>query len=126
MAKVLILFINCSDSFDVRIYIIYQPTILGGREAFHAYIYIHSTCRTLFQLPLSFPGFKAYSNMPYVDVTSSTGKTRFKYTICTPASEEADEIDRNLPTLLFIHPVSIAEHIYYGVYSSFDVEKFWC
>ncbi|GAW03056.1 alpha beta hydrolase fold protein [Lentinula edodes] len=32
----------CSDSFDVRIYIIYQPTILGGREAFHAYIYIHT------------------------------------------------------------------------------------
>ncbi|KAJ4488698.1 Alpha/Beta hydrolase protein [Lentinula edodes] len=62
--------------------------------------------------------------MPCVDVTSSTGKTRFKYTICTPASEEADEIDRNLPTLLFIHPVSIAEHIYYAQFCDCQLRRF--
>ncbi|KAJ4483868.1 Alpha/Beta hydrolase protein [Lentinula aciculospora] len=62
--------------------------------------------------------------MPYVEVTSSTGKTRFKYTICTPSSEKAKEIDQNLPTLLFIHPISIAEHIYHPQFCDSQLRRF--
>ncbi|KAJ3795383.1 Alpha/Beta hydrolase protein [Lentinula aff. detonsa] len=62
--------------------------------------------------------------MPYVEVTSSTGKTIFKYTICTPASEEANEIDKGLPTLLFIHPVSIAEHIFHAQFNDPQLRRF--
>ncbi|KAF9064737.1 Alpha/Beta hydrolase protein [Rhodocollybia butyracea] len=55
--------------------------------------------------------------MPHVEVTSSTGNTRFKYTICTPTDAEATTIDPSLPTLLFIHPVSIAEHVFHAQFA---------
>ncbi|KIK69163.1 hypothetical protein GYMLUDRAFT_188693 [Collybiopsis luxurians FD-317 M1] len=62
--------------------------------------------------------------MPHVQITSSTGKTRFKYTICTPASAEAKSINRKLPTLLFIHPVSIAEHIFHSQFCDPQLRRF--
>ncbi|KAJ3821251.1 Alpha/Beta hydrolase protein [Lentinula raphanica] len=62
--------------------------------------------------------------MPHVQVTSSTGKINFKYTICTPACEEASEIDKSLPTLLFIHPISIAEHIYHAQFCDPRLRRF--
>lgn len=51
--------------------------------------------------------------MPFVQVTSSTGQTKFKYTICTPTCANAKSIKKNVPVLLFIHPMSIAEHIFH-------------
>ncbi|KAH7878293.1 Alpha/Beta hydrolase protein [Lentinula edodes] len=61
--------------------------------------------------------------MPFVEVTSSTGKTKFKYTICTPSSEEAKEIDAGLPTILFLHPVSLAEYLFTGQFSDQQLRR---
>ncbi|KAH7869244.1 alpha/beta-hydrolase [Lentinula edodes] len=55
--------------------------------------------------------------MPFAEVTSSTGKTRFKYTISTPNFEEAEQIDASLPTIVFFHPAFLAEHIFQAQFS---------
>lgn len=52
--------------------------------------------------------------MPFVEVTSSTGKTKFKTTISTPNSEDAEKIDASLPTIVFFHPAFLAEHTFQG------------
>ncbi|KAF8828439.1 hypothetical protein HHX47_DHR4000753 [Lentinula edodes] len=53
--------------------------------------------------------------MPFVEVTSSTGKTKFKTTISTPNSEDAEKIDASLPTIVFFHPAFLAEHTFQEV-----------
>lgn len=50
--------------------------------------------------------------MPTTKIKSSTGKTKFNYTISTPSSSSAKHIDKNLPTLLFIHAVYIGHQIF--------------
>ncbi|KAJ3926347.1 MAG: Alpha/Beta hydrolase protein [Lentinula lateritia] len=55
--------------------------------------------------------------MPFAEVTSSTGKTKFKYTISTPNSEDAEQIDAGLPTIVFFHPVFLAEHVFQAQFS---------
>ncbi|KAJ3885549.1 Alpha/Beta hydrolase protein [Lentinula edodes] len=55
--------------------------------------------------------------MPFAEVTSSTGKTKYKYTISTPNSEEAEQIDASLPTIVFFHPVFLAEHTFHVQFS---------
>ncbi|KAJ4469506.1 Alpha/Beta hydrolase protein [Lentinula edodes] len=45
------------------------------------------------------------------------GNTKFKYTISTPKSEEAEQIDAGLPTIVFFHPVFLAEHIFQAQFS---------
>ncbi|KAK0452659.1 alpha/beta-hydrolase [Armillaria borealis] len=40
--------------------------------------------------------------MPTTKIKSSTGKTKFNYTISTPSSSSAKHIDKNLPTLVHI------------------------
>ncbi|KIK60925.1 hypothetical protein GYMLUDRAFT_167349 [Collybiopsis luxurians FD-317 M1] len=62
--------------------------------------------------------------MLHAHITTSTGKVRFKYTICTPASSEAKSINPDLPTLLFIHPVSIAEHIFHSQFCDPQLRRF--
>ncbi|KAJ3885055.1 Alpha/Beta hydrolase protein [Lentinula edodes] len=55
--------------------------------------------------------------MPFVEVTSSTGKTKFKTTISTPNSEDAEKIDASLPTIVFFHPAFLAEHAFQAQFS---------
>ncbi|KIK50303.1 hypothetical protein GYMLUDRAFT_182934 [Collybiopsis luxurians FD-317 M1] len=62
--------------------------------------------------------------MPHIQITSSTGTVNFKYTISTPSSAEAKSIDPTLPTLLFIHPVSTAEHIFHSQFSDPKLRRF--
>ncbi|KAJ3925638.1 MAG: Alpha/Beta hydrolase protein, partial [Lentinula lateritia] len=64
------------------------------------------------------------STMPFAEVTSSTGKTNFKYTISTPNSEEAEKIDASLPTIVFFHPVFLAEHIFRAQFSDQKLRQY--
>ncbi|KAK0457977.1 alpha/beta-hydrolase [Desarmillaria tabescens] len=50
--------------------------------------------------------------MPTATVKLSTGKTTFNYTISTPSTSSAISIDRNLPTLLFIHAFYLGSRIF--------------
>lgn len=43
--------------------------------------------------------------MPFVEVSTSTGKTNFYYTISTPTCTNAKVIDPLLPVVLFFHPI---------------------
>ncbi|KAK0494503.1 alpha/beta-hydrolase [Armillaria luteobubalina] len=53
-------------------------------------------------------------------------KTKFNYTISTPSSPSAKHIDKNLPTLLFIHAVYIAQHIFQRQFEDPQIRKFNC
>ncbi|KIK56613.1 hypothetical protein GYMLUDRAFT_46939 [Collybiopsis luxurians FD-317 M1] len=44
--------------------------------------------------------------MPFVQVSTSTGKTRFHYTISTPTCANAESITAGLPVLLFFHAMA--------------------
>ncbi len=52
--------------------------------------------------------------MPFVKVTTSAGDAEIFYTVSTPSKDNADvkDIDRSLPTLLFIHAVFISQEIF--------------
>ncbi|KAJ3871122.1 hypothetical protein F5051DRAFT_434106 [Lentinula edodes] len=56
--------------------------------------------------------------MPFAKVTSRMGKTKFKDTISTPNSEEAKQIDAGLSTIVFFHPVFLAEYIFQAQFSN--------
>ncbi|KAJ3845835.1 Alpha/Beta hydrolase protein [Lentinula lateritia] len=62
--------------------------------------------------------------MPFAKVTSSTGKTKFKYTISTPNCGEAEKIDASLPTIVFFHPVFLAEHIFQAQFSNRELRQY--
>jgi hypothetical protein len=54
--------------------------------------------------------------MPQIKVKTSTGTVNFHYTISTPTNESAKAIDKNLPTLIFLHPAFIAQEIFQRMY----------
>ncbi|KAJ3759719.1 hypothetical protein EV360DRAFT_20782, partial [Lentinula raphanica] len=61
--------------------------------------------------------------MPTVSVTTSTGKTRFQYTISTPYSASAERLESDLPILLFLH--SLAFHnVFHSQFSDQELRKF--
>ncbi|KAL0581776.1 hypothetical protein V5O48_000253 [Marasmius crinis-equi] len=62
--------------------------------------------------------------MPSVKVKSSTGKTDFKYTISTPTNPNAKSIDKNLPTVLFIHAVYLSRDVYHLQFADPRVRRF--
>ncbi|KAJ3770018.1 Alpha/Beta hydrolase protein [Lentinula raphanica] len=61
--------------------------------------------------------------MPTVSVITSTGKTRFQYTISTPSSALAERLEPDLPILLFLH--SLAFHnVFHSQFSDQALRKF--
>lgn len=64
--------------------------------------------------------------MPTAKVKSSTGKTKFNYTISTPSSSSAKHIDKSLPTLLFIHPVYFGQQIFQRQFEDPQIRRFNC
>ncbi len=52
--------------------------------------------------------------MPSVKITTSAGNADIFYTVSTPSNDNADikDIDRSVPTLLFIHAVYLAQEIF--------------
>ncbi|KAK7044845.1 AB hydrolase-1 domain-containing protein [Favolaschia claudopus] len=50
--------------------------------------------------------------MPDIKIKSSAGSANIHYTISTPGNASAKSIDKNIPTVIFIHPVYIASEIF--------------
>ena len=51
--------------------------------------------------------------MPFVDISSTAGAAHMYYSIATPTNPSAQHIDRDLPTVIFLHPVYIASQIFH-------------
>ncbi|KAK0457972.1 alpha/beta-hydrolase [Desarmillaria tabescens] len=64
--------------------------------------------------------------MPTATVKSSTGKTTFNYIISTPSTSSATSIDRNLPTLLFIHAFYLGSQIFQQQLEDPQIRRFNC
>ncbi|KAF9264028.1 alpha/beta-hydrolase, partial [Marasmius fiardii PR-910] len=62
--------------------------------------------------------------MPSITVNSSTGTTKFKYTISTPAKTSAKSIDKNLPTVLFIPAVYLQRDIFHLQFGDPKLRRF--
>ncbi|KAK7437943.1 hypothetical protein VKT23_018378 [Stygiomarasmius scandens] len=62
--------------------------------------------------------------MPFVKFKSSSGKTEFRYNIATPSSASAKSIEKNLPTVLMLHPVYIAQEIFHLQHLDAQLRKF--
>ncbi|KAJ4465979.1 alpha/beta-hydrolase [Lentinula edodes] len=61
--------------------------------------------------------------MPFIKVSTSTGNTRFHYTISTPACADAEAINPGLPVILFFH--AFAFHtIFHSQFSDPILRKF--
>ncbi|KAJ3839057.1 Alpha/Beta hydrolase protein [Lentinula raphanica] len=61
--------------------------------------------------------------MPSVTVLTSTGETRFQYTISTPTSASAERIEPALPTLLFFHCFAF-HNVFHSQFSDQVLRKF--
>ncbi|KAF8889587.1 Alpha/Beta hydrolase protein [Infundibulicybe gibba] len=62
--------------------------------------------------------------MPHVKVKTSSGSVNFHYTISTPTHTSTKSINKNLPTVIFIHPVYIAQDIYHPQFSDPQLRRF--
>ncbi|KAL0565126.1 hypothetical protein V5O48_016904 [Marasmius crinis-equi] len=62
--------------------------------------------------------------MPSVAIKSSTGKTKFKYTISTPSNASAKGIDKKLPTVLFIPAVYLQRDIFHLQFGDPKLRRF--
>ncbi|KAJ6557950.1 Alpha/Beta hydrolase protein [Mycena capillaripes] len=62
--------------------------------------------------------------MPQVKIKSIAGSGNFHYTISTPKNPSAKSIDKNLPTVLFIHPVYIASELFQLQFSDPNLRRF--
>ena len=50
--------------------------------------------------------------MHQVKIESSSGEALLSYTISTPKVNDAERIDPALPTIIFLHPVYVSQHIF--------------
>ncbi|KAJ7359633.1 Alpha/Beta hydrolase protein [Mycena albidolilacea] len=62
--------------------------------------------------------------MPEVRIKSSAGSANIHYTLSTPSSPSAKSIDKNLPTVIFIHPVYIASELFELQFSDPNLRRF--
>lgn len=62
--------------------------------------------------------------MPQVEIQSSSGPAVINYTISTPSSENANSIDPSIPTVLFLHPVYVAQVIFHFQFANPKVRRF--
>ncbi|KAF8156839.1 Alpha/Beta hydrolase protein [Crassisporium funariophilum] len=62
--------------------------------------------------------------MPYVKIAPPTGPLNVFYSISTPTSHDAESVVAGIPTILFLHPVYIAQQIFQEQFSAFDLRQF--
>ncbi|KAF8652357.1 hypothetical protein AX16_004387 [Volvariella volvacea WC 439] len=62
--------------------------------------------------------------MPKVKIQTSSGTVNINYTISTPTCTSANSIDPSLPTVIFIHPVYIAQIIYQPQFADSQLRRF--
>ncbi|KAL0066714.1 hypothetical protein AAF712_006319 [Marasmius tenuissimus] len=62
--------------------------------------------------------------MPSVAIKSSTGRTKFKYTISTPTNSSAKAIDKKLPTVLFIPAVYLQRDVFHLQFGDPKLRRF--
>ncbi|KAJ7441770.1 Alpha/Beta hydrolase protein [Mycena galericulata] len=62
--------------------------------------------------------------MPSVKVKSIAGSANIHYTISTPKNPSAKSIDKNLPTVILIHPVYIASELYQLQFADPNLRRF--
>ncbi|KAF9025016.1 alpha/beta-hydrolase [Hymenopellis radicata] len=62
--------------------------------------------------------------MPTIKAKSSSGSLVYNYTISTPTSPNAKTIHPALPTILFIHPVYIAQDIFQMQFGDANLRRF--
>ncbi|KAF7326012.1 AB hydrolase-1 domain-containing protein [Mycena kentingensis (nom. inval.)] len=62
--------------------------------------------------------------MPSVKVKSIAGSASIHYTISTPKNANAKSIDKNLPTVIFLHPVYIASDLFELQFADPNLRRF--
>ncbi|KAF5379049.1 hypothetical protein D9615_005993 [Tricholomella constricta] len=62
--------------------------------------------------------------MPMVAINPKTGPANVHYTISTPTCTSADKIDPQVPTVIFIHPVYIGQHLFQPQFSDPQLRRF--
>ncbi|KAJ6566062.1 Alpha/Beta hydrolase protein [Mycena capillaripes] len=55
--------------------------------------------------------------MPLIDLRTSAGLGAFHYTLSTPADANAEAIVEGTPTLILLHPITIASEIFHPIYA---------
>ncbi|CAA7264279.1 unnamed protein product [Cyclocybe aegerita] len=56
--------------------------------------------------------------MPSVKIKTPSGSVQINYTISTPTNDNAKSIDKNLPTVLFLHPVYVGHAMFHHQFAS--------
>ncbi|KAK7051888.1 AB hydrolase-1 domain-containing protein [Favolaschia claudopus] len=62
--------------------------------------------------------------MPDVKIKSSAGSANIHYTISTPAKASAKSIDKDIPTIIFLHPVYIASEFFELQFADPNLRRF--
>ncbi|KAJ7108712.1 Alpha/Beta hydrolase protein [Mycena epipterygia] len=62
--------------------------------------------------------------MPQVKIKSIAGSGNFHYTISTPKNPSAKSIDKNIPTVILIHPVYIASELFQPQFTDPRLRRF--
>ncbi|KAJ7122272.1 Alpha/Beta hydrolase protein [Mycena epipterygia] len=62
--------------------------------------------------------------MPQVKIKSIAGSGNFHYTISTPKNPSAKSIDKDIPTVILIHPVYIASEIFQPQFADTSLRRF--
>ncbi|PPR00291.1 hypothetical protein CVT24_005032 [Panaeolus cyanescens] len=62
--------------------------------------------------------------MPFVQLNPPTGPLKTFYSISTPRRHDAQSIIPELPTILFLHPIYIAQQIFEAQFSDYDLRQF--
>ncbi|KAJ2926625.1 hypothetical protein H1R20_g10447, partial [Candolleomyces eurysporus] len=62
--------------------------------------------------------------MPFVTTKTPSGPATFHYNISTPTRTSATCIDPSLPTILFLHPVYVSQHIFHPQFCDPKLRRF--
>ncbi|KAJ7144471.1 Alpha/Beta hydrolase protein [Mycena epipterygia] len=62
--------------------------------------------------------------MPLIELQTSTGPGSFNYTISTPKDASATAIVQGTPTLILLHPVYVAVHIFHPIFADPRLRQF--
>ncbi|KIY68033.1 alpha/beta-hydrolase [Cylindrobasidium torrendii FP15055 ss-10] len=64
--------------------------------------------------------------MLFVETTTFSGLTRWRYTISTPTNRHATQIDPKLPTVLFLHPIYTCQEVWDRQFRDPEIRRFNC
>ncbi|RXW15317.1 hypothetical protein EST38_g10536 [Candolleomyces aberdarensis] len=62
--------------------------------------------------------------MPFVSTKTPSGPVTFHYNISTPTRTSTTHIDPSLPTILFLHPVYVSQHIFHPQFCDPKLRRF--